>query len=105
MNTNVIRKMWSAELKNLAYQLADKKIRVNAVSPGFVLTGYNKTRMRRRAEKDGVSFEDQFNTESLKENPLQELAVPKDVANTIVWLLSHINGINLPLNGGQSKAC
>lgn len=84
-----------AAVKSLAIELAQRKIRVNAVSPGVVDTPMSKNAVYSR------------NEESLDKikclHPLG-LGQPEDVANTCVFLLSDssrwITGTNLIVDGG-----
>jgi len=106
-NTNVLRIMWTAEVKNLARQLSDQKVRVNAVSPGVILTKHHIAKIQERAKKEGLSYEDQLAKEAA-ETPLKRFGDPKDVGGVVEFLLSessrHINGTNMVLDGGLSQA-
>jgi NAD(P)-dependent dehydrogenase (short-subunit alcohol dehydrogenase family) len=82
-------------VKSLALELAQRKIRVNAVSPGVVETPMSQKAVYSR------------NEETLKKihalHPLG-LGQPADVANACIFLLSEasrwITGINLIVDGG-----
>jgi NAD(P)-dependent dehydrogenase (short-subunit alcohol dehydrogenase family) len=84
-----------AAVKSLAIELAPRKIRVNAVSPGVVETPMSKNAIYSR------------NEESLNKikslHPL-DLGQVEDVANTCVFLLSEasrwITGTNVIVDGG-----
>lgn len=106
-NANVIRMMWTGEVKNLSIQLADKRIRVNAVSPGVILTDYSIARIRDRASASGLTYEDQLKAEAA-DTPSGSLGAPLDVANFVKFLLSddskHINGTNTALDGGLNTS-
>jgi 3-oxoacyl-[acyl-carrier protein] reductase len=106
-NTNVLRVMWTAEIKNLVTQLSPQKIRVNGVSPGVILTQRNIQKIQKRAQGEGRSYEIQLALET-HETPSHQYGQPEDVAESVVFLLSkeskHVNGINLVLDGGLSRA-
>lgn len=84
-----------AAVKSMAIELAPRKIRVNAISPGVVETPMSKNAIYSRSE------------ESLNQirtlHPLG-LGQPEDVANACVFLLSDasrwVTGTNLIVDGG-----
>ena len=79
--------------KYFARYLSDKKIRVNSVSPGGILTADNK--------KDKI-----FINKYIKDVPIKRLANAEEVVNAILFLISekasYINGHNLIIDGGKS---
>src|SRR3990167_573051 len=81
--------------KSLSLVLADKKIRVNSIAPGWVLTPMTQ------------SNGDQFLAEVAAINPLKRNAEPQDVANLVGFLMSpqsdYINGQVIPLEGGYTN--
>jgi 3-oxoacyl-[acyl-carrier protein] reductase len=82
----------NALTRALAVELAPKKIRVNAVSPGVILTGMTK-RIRDLASE-----------EILKNIPLRRYGEPDEVARAVRFLASqeasYITGAVLPVTGG-----
>ena len=86
----------SAYIKNAALELASKKIRVNAVCPGMVNTGI--------LESGSVS--DSQLEEDEKNYPLGRYGEPRDIALSIIYLLSDasawVTGTNLIIDGGIS---
>ncbi len=104
-NSNVIRLAWIGALKNLMYQFAAKKIRVNAVSPAIILTEFNKEKIQKSAEGKGICFDKELE-DSVANLPLKQYGEPLDVAKVVYFLLSdlssHVNGVNLPVDGGES---
>lgn len=76
-----------------AIELGARGIRVNAVSPGMVLTDAN-----------AVAFDDGRRAEMAASFPVPGLATPEDVANAVVYLASdaarYITGANLQVDGG-----
>ena len=59
-NTNVIRLMWSGEVKNLCHQYSDRAIRVNAISPGIILTEHNINKIKERGMLAQKNFNEQL---------------------------------------------
>ncbi len=81
--------------KSLSLYLQDKKIRVNSIAPGWVITPM--------IEGNGEEFLEKV----ANINPLKRNALPVDVANTIKFLLSedssYINGQVISLEGGYTN--
>ncbi len=107
LNSNVIRLAWTGEVKNLVNVLANQNIRVNAVSPGPILTPHHHKRLQDKAAAGGRSFEEQLALESAA-IPSGEYGKTEDVAQLVSFLLSaqakHINGANIVLDGGAHPA-
>lgn len=84
-----------AAVRSLSIELASRKIRVNAVSPGVIETPMSKSAIYNRSEES-------YN----KIKNLHPLGIgqPEDVANACVFLLSDaarwITGTNLVVDGG-----
>ncbi|MEO0370324.1 MAG: SDR family oxidoreductase [Pseudomonadota bacterium] len=80
----------SALTRELAFELADSGVRVNAVSPGEIETSILSP-----------------GTDELVEKlvPMKRLGSPKEVAEVVTFLCSqkssYINGAEIPINGGQ----
>ena len=106
-NTNVIRLAWTGEVKNLMHFLATRKIRVNSISPGPILTQFHRDKIAKAASDSQITFEEQFQNNS-KSIPLGTYGSLDDVANLVNFLISkkskHINGTNILLDGGESNA-
>ena len=81
--------------KSLSLLFAKRKIRVNSVAPGWVLTPM--------IEDNGVEFLDKV----ADINPLKRNAKPLDIANLIEFLLSeesnYINGQVIAIEGGYTN--
>lgn len=80
--------------KALAMELAKYKINVNAISPGAILT-------------HGTSGMSEEQKEQIKMMiPMNRLGEPKDIANTVLFLVSDkagfITGQNIIVDGGQT---
>ncbi|WP_202149289.1 SDR family NAD(P)-dependent oxidoreductase [Candidatus Sarmatiella mevalonica] len=106
-NTNVIRLAWIGEVKNLMHFLAARKIRVNAISPGPILTKFHRDKITKTASDNKITFEAQLRNDA-KSIPLGAYGSLDDVTNLVHFLISkkskHINGANILLDGGESNA-
>lgn len=84
-------------VRELALELAPKKIRVNSISPGYI-----QTEMMKKAEKNMTDKQ----IEDLKKSYLLGLGKPEDVSNACIYLLSDasswVTGINLIVDGGYT---
>ena len=82
--------------RNMAIDLASKKIRVNCVLPGTADTPMIHT----------GSATDEMLAENAKQFPLKRFAQPEEIANAIIFLLSDgasfITGTELTVDGGYS---
>lgn len=80
---------------------------MNAVSPGVILTDLNKVKIQKRASDKGINFEEELKN-ATGAVPLRQYGLPIDVAKVVWFLLSdlssHVNGVNLPIDGGESLA-
>ena len=105
--SNVLRTAWLAQSKTLAFAFGEKDIHFNTLSLGGVMTEKYMSRIREKAEKNGVSIEEQMNEET-GNVPLHKYAKPEEVAVTVEGLLSpfsdHITGVNLLCDGGFTRA-
>ena len=80
--------------RNLSFDLAPYKIRVNAVAPGLIKTPLTE-----------AYFSDQNFVSGLEHAiALRDHGVPADVGHAVAWLCSpdsrYITGITLPIDGG-----
>ncbi|KAG5666410.1 hypothetical protein PVAND_014439 [Polypedilum vanderplanki] len=87
-----------AMTRNLALELAPKKIRVNSINPTVILT-----RMGRENWSDPIKA-----GSLLSRIPLGRFGEVKEVVDPVIWLLSdessYINGHCLPIEGGLMSA-
>ena len=80
----------SALTRELAYELAESGVRVNAISPGEIATSILSP-----------------GTDELVRNevPMKRLGSPNEVAEVVSFLCSakasYVNGAEIPINGGQ----
>ncbi|RYZ34347.1 MAG: glucose 1-dehydrogenase [Sphingobacteriales bacterium] len=83
-------------MKSLALELAPKKIRVNAISPGAIATDINEE----------VWKDEQKKKELMKLIPYKRIGVPEDVANVATWLASpesdYVTGTTIYVDGGMT---
>ncbi len=82
----------------LAISLAPKKIRVNAVSPGWIeVSGYKKRKERKSPVLREIDH---------KQHPAGRVGKPEDVANAVLFLASSLSGFitgtNLIVDGGMT---
>jgi NAD(P)-dependent dehydrogenase (short-subunit alcohol dehydrogenase family) len=94
--------------KGLSKTYAKHGVLVNAVSPAFVATPMTDAMMRKRAEKNGTSFEDAIASFLDEERPGMELkrrGEADEVAAAVVFLCSErasfVNGINFRVDSGS----
>jgi|ETNvirnome_2_300_1030623.scaffolds.fasta_scaffold19427_2 3-oxoacyl-[acyl-carrier protein] reductase len=82
-------------IKTLALELAKDNIKVNSLSPGFVMT---KMTTKNNSREKIKSWEQKI--------PLGKLATPQDIANVAYFLCSeqnsYITGQNIVVDGGYS---
>ena len=81
-------------------ELRDRRIRVNAVSPGIIHT--------ESYEKDmGVEGAAAYVKRVVEEIPAGRVGLPEDIGNAVVFLASDeasfVNGIELTVDGGQTQ--
>jgi|TARA_B110000305_G_scaffold87848_1_gene99004 NAD(P)-dependent dehydrogenase (short-subunit alcohol dehydrogenase family) len=81
--------------KSAAIEYGTHNIRVNAVCPGFI-----DTEMIKSVPKKILDFNTQV-------NPMKRIGTTKEVADTIVWLLSNessfVNGSSMSIDGGYGN--
>jgi NAD(P)-dependent dehydrogenase (short-subunit alcohol dehydrogenase family) len=85
--------------RTFAGELADRGIRVNAVSPGPIDTGILERSMPADAAKE-------FLAERRAENPMRRLGEPDEVARAIIFLAfdaTYTTGAELTVDGGASQ--
>ena len=105
--SNTIRGAVASWAKTISSELGEYGITVNNVLPGSTKTGRLEEIFHARATKFGVEIEEIEDT-ARKEVPLRRFASPEEVAQVIAFLASpaasYVNGVNLPVDGGRTKA-
>lgn len=103
--SNTIRGAVASWAKTLATELAPDGITVNNVLPGFTSTGRLASLIETRAQKAGMEI-DAYEAQMKASVPARRFATPEEVAAAIAFLASpaaaYINGINLPVDGGNT---
>lgn len=89
--------------QSMAAEAIGHGIRVNAVCPGYVDTEMARNSLRKKAERNGTSFEEELDN-AKKEIPSGRLSTALEVANTIAFLMTdaagNIVGESLKISGG-----
>lgn len=105
--SNTTRGAVASWAKTLARELASFGITVNNVLPGFTKTARLDSLIAVRAKKNGKTFEEY---EQIMKNsvPAGRFATAEEVAGAVAYLASPIaafvNGINLPVDGGNTPS-
>ncbi len=77
-----------------AIELAPFKIRVNCISPGYIIT-----------EATDMAFSESLRQQCLDNTPLGRAGLPEDIANGVLYLTSDmsswVTGVVLPIGGGM----
>lgn len=81
--------------KTIALEYATKKVRVNAVCPGFI-----ETPMLDRVTDASIKIRDQM----IGTVPMRRVALPSEIGEAAAWLLSdkssYVTGVSMPVDGG-----
>ena len=101
--SNAMRAAVVGLVKTLSRELAQDRIRVNAVVPGYIATGRMTEIIRVRAEREGKPFE-AAQLQELSQIPLGRMGKPEEVADLIAFLrserASYITGDVIQIDGG-----
>ncbi|MFH1161981.1 MAG: SDR family oxidoreductase [Candidatus Jorgensenbacteria bacterium] len=91
-------------VRALAIGLADKGIRVNAISPGWVDTKMAKRGMNRLARINNLTYEN-ARKNALNAVPLKRMSSPEEIANVVSFLfgegISGFTGQNFDISNGS----
>ncbi|WP_227396408.1 SDR family NAD(P)-dependent oxidoreductase [Jeotgalibacillus aurantiacus] len=90
--------------QSFAVEAIEHGVRVNAVCPGFVDTEMGRNAIKKKADREGRSFEEQLKQVE-KGLPSGRITQPEEVARTILFLLSdaaeNIVGESVKISGGS----
>jgi 3-oxoacyl-[acyl-carrier protein] reductase len=105
--SNAVRAGVLGVTKTLSNEMAEYGILVNAVCPGWTLTGRVRELATSTAEKTGKHYEDVI-AKWAGDIPLKRLAQPQEIANLVVFLssekASYITGAVIQVDGGYIKS-
>jgi 3-hydroxybutyrate dehydrogenase len=91
--------------KALALETAESGVTVNAICPGWVLTGMSRPQIEVIAQREGVSF-DQASRILLAGQPNKRFITPAEIGALVVYLCSDaaapVTGAALSIDGGIS---
>ncbi|MFI9387427.1 SDR family oxidoreductase [Kutzneria sp. NPDC052558] len=92
-----------AMIPTLALELAPRRIRINAVSPGFTDTPMTRASLRTLSGDAAAAMR-----ALAEKNPLGRLATPEDIAGTVAFLASddaaYVTGQEILVSGGAGLA-
>ncbi|WP_344165061.1 SDR family NAD(P)-dependent oxidoreductase [Kribbella yunnanensis] len=90
-------------IPTLAHELAPRRIRINAVSPGFTDTPMTRASLRRMSDDAPAAM-----AAIAAKNPFGRLAEPEDIARTVAYLASddarYVTGQEIVVAGGAGLA-
>jgi 3-oxoacyl-[acyl-carrier protein] reductase len=105
--SNTIRGAMANWAKTLSVELGPYRITVNNVLPGFTKTGRLDQLFNIKAEELGLT-QREFTQQITEKIPARRLAEPSETAAAVAFLASpsasYINGINLPVDGGNTPS-
>ncbi len=103
---NCIRNAWLGQAKSMATVLGKRRISVNTLSLGAVMTDSYIQKMEAKARVNSYSLEQQMEIE-VSNVPMEKYATTQEVASAVMSLLGpmtdHMTGQNLLLDGGFFK--
>jgi len=92
-----------AMIPTLALELAPRRIRINAISPGMTDTPMTRASLRTMSADVAAAM-----TAMAEQNPLGRLGTPEDMAGTVAFLASddaaYITGQEIMVSGGSGLA-
>jgi len=105
--SNALRIAVHGLVKTLSRELARYGVRVNAVMPGYIMTGRVRQIAEARAAKEGRSPEEVLR-DIARAIPLGRLGEPREVGYLVAFLLSpyagYITGASIPVDGGLLRS-
>jgi len=107
MISNAVRLAVAGMAKTLAGEVAGDGVTVNNVGPGPTSTARAIELATARAEKKGISVEEEIAATNLR-IPRGRMATPEEIADAVGFLASdlagHITGQSLIVDGGETRA-
>ncbi|MGI0080856.1 MAG: SDR family oxidoreductase, partial [Nitrososphaerales archaeon] len=105
--SNVCRIVIAGMVRTLARELGPRGIRVNAVLPGYILTGRVDQIAEDTSKRKGISKQEAI-SEMEKQIPLGRIGSTDELARCIVFLGSsmseYITGAMVPVDGGIMRS-
>ena len=106
MLSNSLRLAVTGLVKTLADELAQDRIRVNAICPGWTRTERVDQLLRDRAERSSTSLEEEA-TKITAQIPLGRMGTPEEFARVVAFLTSpaasYVTGVSLLVDGGMYR--
>ncbi|MCG2617276.1 SDR family oxidoreductase [Terrimonas sp. NA20] len=105
--SNTIRAATAGWAKTLANEVAAWGITVNNILPGFTKTKRLESLITSNAAKQGLS-EEELSKKMQQQIPAKRFGEPEEIASVAAFLASpaasYVNGVNLPVDGGNTGA-
>lgn len=105
--SNTVRLAVAGWAKTLSYEVAPFGITVNNVLPGSIETDRLVALMTEQAATKHTSIE-HIHQQILQQIPAKRIGAAEEVANVIAFLASpaasYVNGANIPVDGGRTRA-
>ncbi|MBO9659052.1 MAG: SDR family oxidoreductase [Chitinophagaceae bacterium] len=105
--SNTIRAATAGWSKTLANEVGGWGVTVNNILPGFTKTKRLESLISNNAAKQGVS-EEELSAKMQQQIPAKRFGEPEEIAAVAAFLASpaasYVNGVNLPVDGGNTGA-
>ena len=105
--SNTIRAATAGWSKTLANEVGGWGVTVNNILPGFTKTKRLESLITNNASKQGLS-EEELSAKMQQQIPAKRFGEPEEIAAVAAFLASpaasYVNGVNLPVDGGNTGA-